>query len=56
MLGIVLTAIFAIDILLAVLSARSEPGAPVRRVALAAFGAQLLLGVGGGMFAMTKFI
>ena len=52
MLGIVLTLIFALDILLAVLSARAEPGTVMRKVALVIFAIQLVLGVGGGALAV----
>lgn len=56
MLAIVMTLVFVFDIALAVLSARSEPGATVRTVALVAFGLQLLTGVAGGLIAMLRFV
>lgn len=55
MLAIILTLVFALDITLAVLSARAEPGTLIRTVALVAFGAQLLTGVVGGVIAMLRF-
>lgn len=54
MLAIVLTSVFLLDILLATLAARTEPGAPMRTVALVFFALQLLVGVGGGMLAMFR--
>ncbi|WPB57196.1 hypothetical protein [Xylophilus sp. GOD-11R] len=54
MLGIVLTLVFATDILLAVWSARAEPGSAVRKAALIFFVAQLLVGIFGGMLAVYR--
>ena len=54
MLAIVLTLFFLLDILMAVLSARAEPGAMIRKVAIVFFALQLLFGVGGGAIAVFR--
>jgi len=56
LIGLVLTAFFALDIFLCVRAARAEPGATIRTVALTVFGAQILLCLVGGFVAMLRFV